>query len=242
MEMDDLTKVLASFEKEGLEYILVGGTALNLHGIIRATEDIDIFVRPDPENIERLRKALDAVFQDPAIQEISTEDLCGSYPAIRYYPPAGSLFLDILTRLGEFASYEDLESQEIDLQGIRVRVASPKALFWLKRGTVRAIDRADAEMLREVQPRGMKDFFMPIKRFHSVAEMSRIPPCEPLSEDCFARIARLWSRSSSLSPRVYPRGVFKFKSLEEAQVARDQVTKDNIRRLAKERSDLPSRV
>jgi predicted nucleotidyltransferase len=149
MEIDELSRVLASFEKEKLEYVLVGGTALNLHGIIRATEDIDIFIRPTPENVERLRRALRAVFDDPSIEEISAEDLCGDYPAVRYYPPHGDLFLDILTRLGEFATYDDLEAQEVDLQGIRVRVASPQTLYWLKSGTVRAIDRADAELLRE---------------------------------------------------------------------------------------------
>jgi hypothetical protein len=149
--MDELSKVLASFEREGLEYVLIGGTALNLHGIIRATEDIDVFIRPTPENVERLRRALHAVFDDSNIEEISAEDLCGSYPAVRYYPPEGDLFLDILTRLGEFASYDDLEAQEVELlpAGVKVRVATPKTLYWLKNGTVRAIDRADAEMLRE---------------------------------------------------------------------------------------------
>lgn len=149
MEIEELSRILASFEREGLEYVLVGGAALNLHGIIRATEDVDVFIRPTPENVERLRRALRAVFDDPSIEEISAEDLCGDYPAVRYYPPHGDLFLDILTRLGEFASYDDLEAMEVDFNGVRVRIASPQTLYWLKSGTVRAIDRADAEMLRE---------------------------------------------------------------------------------------------
>jgi hypothetical protein len=149
MEIEELSRILASFEREKLEYVLVGGAALNLHGIIRATEDIDVFIRPNAENVERLRRALRAVFDDSSIEEISAEDLCGDYPAVRYYPPHGDLFLDILTRLGEFASYDDLEVLEVDLNGVRVRVASPQTLYWLKSGTVRAIDRADAEMLRE---------------------------------------------------------------------------------------------
>lgn len=76
---------------------------------------------------------------------------------------------------------------------------------------------------------------MPIKKFRSVAEMPRVLPCEPLSEEHIGRIARLWARASALSPRVYPRGVFKFKSLEEAQAARDRVTEANVRRLEQER-------
>jgi len=76
-------------------------------------------------------------------------DLAGEYPAIRYYPPSGHMFLDILARLGTFASYEDLEVQEMEVGGVRVRVATPRALYSLKRATLRAIDRADAEALRQ---------------------------------------------------------------------------------------------
>ncbi len=150
MELDEALKVLASLEKEGVDYVLVGGAALTIHGLVRATEDLDLFVRPTAENIERLRRALQSLYQDPSIDEISTEDLLGDYPAVRYYPPSGELFLDILTRLGEFATFESLEAQEVEWNGVKVRVASPKTLYWMKKDTVRDIDRLDAERLREV--------------------------------------------------------------------------------------------
>jgi len=150
MELDEALKVLASLEKEGVDYVLVGGAALTIHGLVRATEDLDLFVRPTAENIERLRRALQSLYQDASIDEISTEDLLGDYPAVRYYPPSGELFLDILTRLGEFASFESLEAQEVEWNGVKVRVASPKTLYWMKKDTVRDIDRLDAERLREV--------------------------------------------------------------------------------------------
>lgn len=149
MQVDEVMRVLASFEKEELEYVLVGGAALNLHGLVRATEDIDVFIRPTAENVEKLRRALRAVYADPNIDEISTEDLLGDYSSVRYYPPEGELFLDILTRLGEFASFEDLEAQEIEWEGVKVRVASPRTLYWMKKDTVRGIDRSDAERLKE---------------------------------------------------------------------------------------------
>ncbi|MFL6195997.1 MAG: nucleotidyl transferase AbiEii/AbiGii toxin family protein [Thermoanaerobaculia bacterium] len=149
MDLDEAFQVLASLEREKVDYILVGGAALTLHGLVRATEDLDFFVRPDADNIERLRKALKAVYQDPGIDEISTEDLLGDYPAVRYYPPEGDLFLDILTRLGEFATFDSLEAQEIDFRGIKVKIASPRTLFRMKRGTVREIDHMDAARLRE---------------------------------------------------------------------------------------------
>lgn len=149
MELDEVMQVLAAFEREHVEYILVGGVAVNFHGLIRATEDLDVFIRPTAENVARLREALKAVYDDPNIAEISETDLAGDYPAVRYYPPSGDLFLDIVARLGEFARYEDLEVQEIDHAGIKVRVATPRTLYWLKKGTVRDIDRFDAEALRQ---------------------------------------------------------------------------------------------
>ena len=40
-----MLRILKSFETEGLEYVLIGATAMGLHGVVRATEDIDMFVR-----------------------------------------------------------------------------------------------------------------------------------------------------------------------------------------------------
>jgi len=74
MERDELLRLLRAFEAEGLEYVLIGATAMGLHGVIRATEDVE---------------------------------------------------------------------------GIRVCVATPRALYRMKRATVRPLDRRDAAMLAE---------------------------------------------------------------------------------------------
>lgn len=149
MELKEALLVLASLEKEQVEYVLIGGAAMTFHGLVRATEDLDFFVRPTTDNIERLRRALRAVYDDSNIDEISTEDLLGDYPSVRYYPPEGDLFLDILTRIGEFATYDSLEFREVESDGVKIRLATPRTLYWLKKGTVREIDHIDAERLRE---------------------------------------------------------------------------------------------
>lgn len=149
MNMKEVMEILASLEREAVDYALIGGVAVNFHGIPRTTEDLDFFVRPTSENIERLRSALRKVYDDPNISEISTEDLTGDYPAVRYYPPDTDLYLDILTRLGEFASFDDLEVAEIEIDGVKVRLVTPRILYWLKKNTVRDIDRADAQFLKE---------------------------------------------------------------------------------------------
>ena len=145
--LDDALRVIASMNAAGVEYIVVGGVALNVHGLVRATEDLDVFVRPDPDNIARLRTALKAVWDDPDIDEITAEDLCGEYPTVRYGPPQGGLYLDILTRLGEATNYDDLEAEQKPVEGVLVRVATPRSLYRMKRDTVGPIDHADAAAL-----------------------------------------------------------------------------------------------
>lgn len=148
MDYDSTKAVLSALEREGVRYTIFGAVALNFHGLARATEDLDIFVAPEPENIDRLRTALHSVFEDPQIDEIQAADLLGEYPAVQYVPPNGSFHIDILTRLGEAFSFDDLATQRIDFDGLEVTVVTPRTLYDMKRDTVRLQDRGDAERLR----------------------------------------------------------------------------------------------
>ena len=143
-------ELLRAFEAEGLEYVLIGATAMGLQGVIRATEDVDLFIRATSENIARLRRALRAVYSnDPTIDEIRDSDLLGEYPSVRYYPPSGDLFLDVMTRLGETANFDTVEAETKNVDGVRVRVATPAALYRLKKDTLRPLDHRDAAALAE---------------------------------------------------------------------------------------------
>jgi hypothetical protein len=148
MELDDAIKILAAFQREGVQYVLVGSMGMAVHGVIRATRDIDVFVNPDPENVARLRRALAEVFEDPSISEITADDLGGDYPAVQYVPPVGDFWIDILARLGERFRYEDIEWQTVELDEVVVRVATPRMLYRMKRDTVRAQDKADAAEIK----------------------------------------------------------------------------------------------
>lgn len=105
---------------------VIGAAAMGFHGLVRATQDLDLFVRPTPQNIEKLRAALRVAYQgDPGIDEISTADLLGDYPAVRYIPPSGDLYFDVMTRLGEVASFETIDAEVKEVDGTEVRVATP---------------------------------------------------------------------------------------------------------------------
>jgi hypothetical protein len=148
MEIEITKATLAALEREGVRYLVFGAVALNLLGLARTTEDLDLFIAPERENVERLKAALRSVFTDPAIEEISADDLLGDYPAVQYVPPTGDFHLDILTRLGEAFRFADLEPVRVDLDGQPVWVASPHTLYRMKKGTIRPKDWGDAEMLR----------------------------------------------------------------------------------------------
>lgn len=147
MEFERFLELVRALEREGVAYVLVGGLAVNLHGVVRATEDADFFVAPDEENIERLKAALRSVWDDPEIGEIRASDF-EAYPTLRYGPPDGSFVVDLLTRLGSAFRYEDIESEGVDVEGVRIRVATPEMLVRMKGNTTRPVDKADAEALR----------------------------------------------------------------------------------------------
>jgi hypothetical protein len=149
VDYETIKRVLASIEQEGVRYIVFGAVALNFHGLARATEALDLFIAPDRENVERLKRALRSVFDDEHIDEISADDLAGDYPAIQYVPPHGAFHVDILAQLGTAFRFEDLEAVRVPFEDLMISVASPTTLYRMKRDTVRLKDRADAELLKE---------------------------------------------------------------------------------------------
>ena len=148
--MDDevVTRLLAALEARGVQYVIFGAVALNLHGLARATEDLDLFIAPEEANVDRLKMALQDVFDDPEIANITSRDLLGEYPAVQYNPPDGPFHIDILTRLGEAFTFSDLEIERVPYRDLTVSVVSPRTLYTMKKDTVRPQDRADADILR----------------------------------------------------------------------------------------------
>jgi predicted nucleotidyltransferase len=141
-------KVLAAFEKHKVEYILIGGYAVALYGIPRATNDIDIFVKPEEKNFEKLRNALNEVFDDKAIEDIRLVDK-EDYHVTRYGTPEGYV-IDILVQLGELFNYSNIKYHEIEIEETKVKIADINSLIKLKENTLRSIDREDVYYLKEL--------------------------------------------------------------------------------------------
>jgi hypothetical protein len=147
MNVESFMTVLKALHEHEVEYILVGGLAVIFHGVSRVTKDLDFFVKRNPQNIEKLKRALQTVFDDESITEITDDELV-EYPLIRYGTPQ-NYYIDIIDRIGEAFHYDDLEYEIIESQGIPVRVATLETLIKMKNSTIRIKDRADALLLME---------------------------------------------------------------------------------------------
>lgn len=148
MRLADVLDVLKALEREGVRYAIFGGVAMAAHGLNRATEDLDIFLAADADNVGRLRQALRSVYDDPSIDDITADDLLGDYPAVRYGPPDVEFTIDLVTRLGEAFAFSDLEVQRTRLGDVEIAVVTPHTLYEMKRDTIRPRDAADAARLR----------------------------------------------------------------------------------------------
>lgn len=152
MDFGKVLGLIKAMNDEHVEYITIGAVALNFHGVVRATTDADFFIRPDRENVERLKCALRRLWDDPHIEEISADDLLNDYPAVAYGPPDETFSMDFLTRLGEVYSYDNLPWQIIEYEEIPIRVVTAAKLYEMKKNTVRGQDKVDAERLRLKYP------------------------------------------------------------------------------------------
>jgi len=152
MQTDDLfnrfLEVIDALEKEKVDYVLIGGFAMVLYGMPRATQDIDIFIKNQKENIDRLQKALFSVFNTKNIFEITYSEF-QNYPVIRYGADEG-YYVDILTNIGSSFSFEDLIIEELTVEDHKIKIASVETLYKLKEKTLRAIDKSDLLFLKQL--------------------------------------------------------------------------------------------
>ncbi len=125
--------------------MVVGAHALAAHGRPRYTSDLDIWVRPEPDNFARLIKALDA-FGFAALG-VSADDFMTPQATVQLgYPPAR---IDLLTSI-DGVTFEDCFAHRLDVMiaGTSLPVISIDDLIRNKLATGRAKDLIDVESLR----------------------------------------------------------------------------------------------
>lgn len=92
----DFKDLLCEFNAQGVEYLVVGAHALAAHGHVRATKDLDLWIRPTPDNARRAMRAL-AAFGAP-LHGTTAEELGAPDFVLQIGVPP--LRIDILTSRG----------------------------------------------------------------------------------------------------------------------------------------------
>lgn len=136
--------LLAAFVAAKVEFVIVGGVAVNVHGYARATFDLDIFIRPTLENAELAHQALHKA--GVSLSGIGPADLLDDEENFRFGPQEDHV--DILSSIGEM-SFDQVWSNRIEkeMQGIIVPFISKADLVANKRQVGRLRDLADVEEL-----------------------------------------------------------------------------------------------
>jgi hypothetical protein len=139
--------LLAAFAAAKVEYAVVGGMAVNAHGYVRATHDLDIFIRPTEENARAAFGALLAL--GVPLEGLQPADLLSDSENLRFGPEEDHI--DILTSIGEMAFDQVWRNRvETVVDGVMVPFISKADLIENKQQVGRLRDLADVEELAQI--------------------------------------------------------------------------------------------
>jgi hypothetical protein len=144
---DDWFDVLQALLAADARFMVVGAHALAVHGVSRATQDLDVWVDPTPQNAARVWRALVEFGAPLSDLRITPDDLTQHGIVLQLgLPPNRIDLLTTLTGLDGFdAAWTDRVTQSI--RGQRVPFLGRVALLQNKRATGRTRDLADVEAL-----------------------------------------------------------------------------------------------
>jgi len=138
----------------GVDFILVGGLAVGLHGAVRATKDADVVPNPERANLERLAAVLRAI----GARQIGVDtEFLPNQPTDPDGLKAGGSFqlatehgqLDVLQGGGAIPDFSELAAEvcETLFEGRRIRYCSLRHLRQMKGAAGRPVDLRDLEQL-----------------------------------------------------------------------------------------------
>ncbi|MHB2019438.1 MAG: hypothetical protein ACYCW6_21010 [Candidatus Xenobia bacterium] len=140
----DFSDMLSALSEAGAEFLIVGAYALAAYGSPRATGDLDIWVRPTPENAQRVWLALarfGAPLNDLTVAELSAPDVVFQIGVV-------PCRIDILTAISGVA-FDDAWPARVmaTVEGRQLPFIGKSDFIRNKRATGRLKDLADAALL-----------------------------------------------------------------------------------------------
>lgn len=143
---DDYRDLLRALNDEGVEYLIVGAHAMAFHGYVRTTGDIDVFVKPDPTNAQKVLRSL-REFGSPV--EVSLEEL--SKPDLILQIGVSPCRIDLITSISG-VSFDEAETELVKARaaGLVVPVINLANLKRNKKASGRPKDLADLAALEKL--------------------------------------------------------------------------------------------
>lgn len=144
----DITLLAQALHDNGVEYVLIGGAAMALHGFPRMTRDIDLFLPVDPDNNARLRRALQAVpNSEAALGRLNPAFMDQGYSTAF----EGDIAIDLLYVAAD-KTFDDVRPHVrcIDLDGVPISTLDVEGMLMSKR-TKRPSDVPDRLKLERLR-------------------------------------------------------------------------------------------
>ena len=140
----DFADFVHALNANGVEYLLVGGYAVGVHGYVRATVDIDFFYRRTPENVTRVLAALQEFGAPPVVLDRAHLEAPDTVTAFGEPP----IRIDLLSGLSGVTFDEAREDAvQVPLNADLLPVIGLRALLTNKKASGRPKDRHDVELL-----------------------------------------------------------------------------------------------
>jgi hypothetical protein len=144
----DFRDILELLLEKGAEFVVVGAHALAVHGVARATGDIDLFVRPTPVNAVRVCAALRAFGAPLALHGVSEADF--TTPGVIYQLGLPPRRIDLITHIDGVAFEEAWQGRIVhEVDGMQVPFLGRVELQRNKQAAGRPKDLADLALLDE---------------------------------------------------------------------------------------------
>lgn len=145
---DDFRDLLVCLFDAGAEFAIVGGYAVAFHGHVRATKDLDVLIRPTPENARKVYRGLAAFGAPLSTFEVSDADFA-AYDGVLQLGVAPTR-IDIINRIGIPFDAVIADGDTLDVEGRPIPVIGREALARVKERAGRPQDLADVEALRRL--------------------------------------------------------------------------------------------
>ena len=144
----DFRDLFVELNAQGVEFLIVGAHALAAHGHVRATKDLDVWVKPERENAARVISALRAF--GATTQAVTEDDF--AVPGITFQIGIEPVRIDILTAV-DGLRFEPAWQNRVasEYGGEPVFVVSREDLIRNKRASARPQDWADIAALERLQ-------------------------------------------------------------------------------------------